>query len=185
MISTRTLLVAAGLAAVSVSAPVLAGDNNRGSRNYNSGHHYNDYRSSDRNDWRGNRDQQRYYSRNDRRNDRRDRQRAYAAGYRDGAQQPGYGYSSRPPAYGGGYYGNAGYNRPPVYQNSNYWYGNNGRIHCRRDDGTTGAIVGAVTGGTLGNILAQRGDKQLGSIIGGTLGAIIGKELDKGNGYCR
>lgn len=58
--------------------------------------------------------------------------------------------------------------------------GNDGRYYCRRSDGTTGLIVGAIAGGTLGNVIAPGGSKTIGSLIGGSLGAILGKELDDG-----
>lgn len=175
MINIRYTLAAAGLAALCVSAPAAAGD--RDDRSWNSRHdngrHYGHQRG--RFDY-------------DNRDDRRDERRAYANGYRDGARQPQYRYGSNnraPVYYGDPRYGyGSGYGQP-VYRDANYWVGNNGRINCRRSDGSTGVIVGAVAGGTLGNILAQSGDKRVGSIIGGTLGAILGKELDKGNGRCR
>ena len=201
MIGIRQMIAAAALAVLATSTPALAyDDDNRGNRY---GHHMEDHRG----EWRDNRDEWRAHARRDRRADRRDdwrdERRAYAKGYRDAARAHSYhgGYSrapyngrySRAPydsgysraPYDGGFYGNATYGRPPAYQAGNYWYGNNGRIQCRRNDGTTGALVGAVAGGTLGNILAQSGDRRVGSIIGGTLGAILGRELDRGNGYCR
>ncbi len=58
--------------------------------------------------------------------------------------------------------------------------GNDGRYYCRRSDGTTGLVIGAIAGGTLGNVIAPGGSKTIGSLIGGSLGAIIGKELDDG-----
>lgn len=58
--------------------------------------------------------------------------------------------------------------------------GNDGRYYCRRSDGTTGLIIGALAGGTLGNVIAPGGSKTVGSLIGGGLGAILGKELDDG-----
>lgn len=81
--------------------------------------------------------------------------------------------------------------RGPVYRgaavngSSPYWWGSNGRVQCRRQDGTTGLVVGALAGGTLGNVIAREGDKRLGSVIGGTLGAVLGNELAKGNVRCR
>jgi uncharacterized protein YcfJ len=58
-------------------------------------------------------------------------------------------------------------------------------VQCRRQDGTTGLVVGALAGGTLGNVIAREGDKRLGSVIGGTLGAVLGNELARGNVRCR
>lgn len=58
--------------------------------------------------------------------------------------------------------------------------GSDNRYYCRRSDGTTGLIVGALAGGTLGNVIAPNGSKTVGSLLGGSLGAILGKELDDG-----
>ena len=65
-------------------------------------------------------------------------------------------------------------------RNDTVFRGNDGRYYCRRSDGTTGLIVGALAGGTLGNVIAPGESKLIGSLIGGSLGAILGKELDDG-----
>lgn len=109
---------------------------------------------------------------------RKDVRKAYQNGYRQGSRQ-----ASRPVySYNNGRYNDVRYNAP---RNNNYWWGSNGRMHCRRDDGTTGLIVGALAGGTLGNVIAGHGDKTVGSLIGGSLGAILGKEIAKGDVKCR
>lgn len=69
--------------------------------------------------------------------------------------------------------------------NDQIWRGYDNRYYCRRNDGTTGLIIGGLTGGTLGNVLAPGGSKVLGSIIGGTLGAVIGNSVDRGRVVCR
>ena len=48
--------------------------------------------------------------------------------------------------------------------------GSDNRYYCRRDDGTTGLIVGGITGGVLGNVIAPGGSKTLGAIIGAGAG---------------
>ena len=50
--------------------------------------------------------------------------------------------------------------------------------YCPRN--SPGFLVGALAGGTLGNVIAPNGSKTVGSLIGGSLGAIPGKELDDG-----
>ncbi len=52
--------------------------------------------------------------------------------------------------------------------------------YCRRDDGTTGLIVGGVAGGVLGSIIAPGGSQTLGAIIGAGAGAIVGRAIDDG-----
>jgi hypothetical protein len=63
--------------------------------------------------------------------------------------------------------------------------GSDDRYYCRRDDGTTGLIVGGIAGGVLGNIVARERSKTLGTIIGASAGAIIGQSIDRGDIVCR
>jgi hypothetical protein len=63
--------------------------------------------------------------------------------------------------------------------------GSDNRYYCRRDDGTTGLIVGGIAGGLLGNVIAPRRSRTLGTIIGASAGAIIGRSIDDGNVVCR
>ena len=63
--------------------------------------------------------------------------------------------------------------------------GDNGQYYCRRSDGTTGLIVGAIAGGALGNALAPGGSDTLGTILGAGAGAVIGREIERGNARCR
>src|ERR1044072_565002 len=54
----------------------------------------------------------------------------------------------------------------PIYRDAN------GNYYCKKPDGTTGLIVGGITGGVLGNIIAPGGSKTLGTIIGAGVGAL-------------
>jgi hypothetical protein len=63
--------------------------------------------------------------------------------------------------------------------------GSDNRYYCKRDDGTTGLIVGGIGGGVLGNIIAPGGSKTLGTIIGAGAGALIGRAIDDGDIVCR
>ena len=67
------------------------------------------------------------------------------------------------------------------------WRDNRGRLRCRKPDGTTGAVVGAVGGALLGRTIDSRGDRTLGTILGGGAGALAGHAIEKSNnpGYCR
>ncbi len=65
-------------------------------------------------------------------------------------------------------------------RNDRIYRGSDNRYYCRRDDGTTGLIVGGVAGGILGSIIAPGGSKTLGAIIGAGAGALIGREIDNG-----
>lgn len=93
--------------------------------------------------------------------------------------------------YGGGGGGGYGYGGPPR-AGSGYYLGDNdviyrdndGRYYCKRPDGTTGAIVGGLAGGVLGNIIAPGGSKTLGTLLGAGAGALAGREIDRRNVRC-
>ncbi|PZU50725.1 MAG: hypothetical protein DI568_02955 [Sphingomonas sp.] len=148
-------------------------------------------RDNNRREWQDNR----HDKRNDRANDRRDRNNAYNQGYRDGRQVQarqsqqyrGNSYGWQQPNYNSRYVNNSypTYRGAAVRGSQPYWWGQNGQVYCRRQDGTAGLLVGALAGGTLGNMIAKQGDKTLGSVIGGTLGAVLGNEIAKGNARCR
>ncbi len=171
---TGFALAAATLVALGAGSPALA-DNDRDDRRH--------WRSSQGSDAyrQGYRDGLRADDRRDRRREARgpDSWQPYAnnSGWnRDNRYDDrGYWQDSRYPAYRGA----------SVSGSSPYWWGSNGQVQCRRQDGTTGLVVGALAGGTLGNVIASEGDKRLGSVIGGTLGAVLGNELAKGNVRCR
>jgi len=65
------------------------------------------------------------------------------------------------------------------------WRGRDGRYYCKRDNGTTGLVIGAGVGALAGHELAGRGDRTLGAILGGAIGAVVGREIDRGSMRCR
>ncbi|MEN3950320.1 glycine zipper 2TM domain-containing protein [Iodidimonas sp. SYSU 1G8] len=111
-----------------------------------------------------------------------------AGGYYEYQQ---YDYNRPDPRYGyydaGRYYrdDNRRYKEYRMSRNDRLYRGRDGRYYCRRSDGTTGLIVGGVTGGALGAIIAPGDSKALGAIIGAGAGAVIGNEVDRGNVRCR
>lgn len=72
-----------------------------------------------------------------------------------------------------------------ITRNSHMWRGDDGRYYCRRDNGTTGLVIGAGVGALAGHEIAGRGDRTLGAVLGGAVGAIIGREIDRGSLRCR
>jgi len=58
------------------------------------------------------------------------------------------------------------------------WRGRDGRMYCRKSNGTTGLIVGGVGGALVGRAVDTRGDRTTGTILGAAAGALIGKEVD-------
>ncbi len=73
----------------------------------------------------------------------------------------------------------------PVYRDTRVWRGRDGRYYCRKENGTTGLLIGAGVGALAGNELAGRGDKTLGAILGAAGGAILGRAIDRSNSRCR
>ncbi|ALE16771.1 hypothetical protein AMC99_01479 [Altererythrobacter epoxidivorans] len=72
-----------------------------------------------------------------------------------------------------------------ITRSSRMWRGDDGRYYCKRDNGTTGLVIGAGVGALAGHELAGRGDKTLGAILGGAVGAVLGREIDRGSLSCR
>ena len=78
------------------------------------------------------------------------------------------------------------YNNPrPLTRADRVWRGRDGRLYCRRENGTTGLVIGAAVGALLGNQLAHRGDRTLGTIVGAAGGALIGRAIDRRELRCR
>lgn len=101
-----------------------------------------------------------------------------------------YDYNRVDPNYGG-YYADRYYRDAPDYRErrlsrrDRVYVGQDGRYYCRRNDGTTGLIVGGIAGGALGAAIAPGGSGVLGALIGGAAGAAVGKSVDRGDVRCR
>lgn len=65
------------------------------------------------------------------------------------------------------------------------WRDRDGRYRCRRDNGTTGFVIGAAVGGLAGHEIARDGDKTLGTILGAVGGGLLGRAIDRGDLKCR
>lgn len=118
------------------------------------------------------------------REDRRDHHSRYAARhYRD------YDWNHYEPGYDG-YYADRYYRSGSYYpdrrlsRSDRIYRGHDGRYYCRRNDGTTGLIIGAGLGALLGNQVNIGGSKTLNTVLGGAAGAAIGHAIDKGNVRC-
>lgn len=92
----------------------------------------------------------------------------------------GYGYDR--PSYGNG--PPRGHHRRHLGDNDMIYRDRDGRYYCKRDDGTTGTIVGALAGGVLGNVIAPGGSKTLGTILGAVGGGVAGRAIDRGDINC-
>jgi hypothetical protein len=67
-------------------------------------------------------------------------------------------------------------------RNDRVYRGRDGHYYCKRNDGTTGLVVGALAGGALGNAI---GGSTLSTVLGAAGGGILGREIDKGQVKCR
>ncbi len=94
--------------------------------------------------------------------------------------------SHRPPQYNNTYNSRGQYRNPPrMSRNDHVWRGRDGRYYCKRNNGTTGLIIGAGVGALAGHEIAGSGDQTLGAIIGGVAGGVLGREIDRGDLKCR
>ena len=101
-----------------------------------------------------------------------------------------YDYNRPDPRYGtyyaDRYYRDGSYYQPyTMSRNDRIYRGSNNRYYCRRNDGTTGLIIGAIGGGLLGDAIAPRGSKTIGAILGGTAGALIGRSIGRDGVRCQ
>ncbi len=72
-----------------------------------------------------------------------------------------------------------------VTRNDRVWRGDDGRYYCRRDNGTTGLIIGAAGGALVGRAIDTRGERTTGTVIGAAVGALLGRQIDRGEVRCR
>ena len=63
--------------------------------------------------------------------------------------------------------------------------GSDGRYYCKRNDGTTGLVIGAVGGAVAGNVIDGGRNRVAGTLIGGALGALVGKAIDQNSNEYR
>jgi hypothetical protein len=70
-------------------------------------------------------------------------------------------------------------------QNDRIWRSRDGQYHCRRDNGTTGLIIGGAVGALVGRELDGGRDRTVGTIIGAAGGALLGRAIDRGELRCR
>lgn len=128
-------------------------------------------------------------ARRDYREDVRDARRDRREGIRDWRQSRRYDWNRIEPGqgryYADRYYRTGNYRPIPVNRQTRIYRGSDSRYYCRRNDGTTGLIVGALGGGVLGNLIGSGDSKLVTSLIGGGAGALLGREIDRGNVSCR
>lgn len=72
-----------------------------------------------------------------------------------------------------------GYSERVLGPNDQVYRGSDGRYYCRRNDGTTGLIIGGAIGGIFGNVIDGGRNRAGGTLLGGALGALLGREVDR------
>ena len=79
-------------------------------------------------------------------------------------------------------YRRGNYRERRLTRNDQVYRGRDGRAYCKRNDGTTGLVIGGAGGAVLGNLV---GGGLLGTLAGGGAGALLGREIDRGKVRCR
>ena len=64
--------------------------------------------------------------------------------------------------------------------NGKTWRDSQGRLRCKRSNGTTGLIIGAAGGALAGRAIDTRGERATGTILGAAAGALVGREIERG-----
>ena len=59
------------------------------------------------------------------------------------------------------------------------WRGNDGRVYCRRSNGTVGLVVGGAAGALVGRGIDTHGERTTGTVLGAAAGALLGREIDR------
>lgn len=65
------------------------------------------------------------------------------------------------------------------YYQGRTWYDGQGRLRCKKPNGTTGLIVGAAGGALVGRAIDTRGERLTGTVIGAAAGALLGREVQR------
>ena len=71
------------------------------------------------------------------------------------------------------------------YYHGKVWRDSQGRLRCRRPNGTVGLIVGAAGGALVGRAIDTHGERATGTILGAAAGALIGRSIDRNRMVCR
>ena len=69
--------------------------------------------------------------------------------------------------------------------NGKTWRDSQGRLRCKRPNGTTGMIVGAAGGALVGRAIDTHGSRATGTILGAAGGALLGRQIQRSASRCR
>lgn len=65
------------------------------------------------------------------------------------------------------------------YYHGKTWRDSQGRLRCRKKNGTVGLIVGGAAGALAGRAIDTRGERTTGTVLGAAAGALVGREIDR------
>lgn len=65
------------------------------------------------------------------------------------------------------------------YYHGKVWRDSQGRLRCRRSNGTVGLIVGGAAGALVGRQIDGGRDRTAGTVLGAAAGALVGREITR------
>ena len=65
------------------------------------------------------------------------------------------------------------------YYHGKTWRDSQGRVRCRRSNGTVGIIVGGAAGALVGRAVDGGRNQTLGTVLGAAGGALLGREVQR------
>ena len=71
------------------------------------------------------------------------------------------------------------------YYHGKTWRDSQGRLRCRRSNGTVGLIVGGAAGALVGRAVDGGRNRTAGTVIGAAAGALAGREIARNRRRCR
>ena len=71
------------------------------------------------------------------------------------------------------------------YYHGKTWRDSQGRLRCRRSNGTVGIIVGGAAGALVGRAVDGGRNRTTGTVIGAAAGALAGREIARSKRRCR
>lgn len=71
------------------------------------------------------------------------------------------------------------------YYHGKTWRDSQGRVRCRRANGTVGIIVGGAAGALVGRAIDGGRNRTTGTVLGAAAGALAGREVARSKRRCR
>lgn len=68
------------------------------------------------------------------------------------------------------------------YYNGRTWTDSQGRVRCKKKNGTTGLIIGGVGGALAGRAIDSHGSRTTGTLVGAAAGALLGRHIERNSG---